>query len=64
MSKLKALYLKEIKEHLRQLDNIVEDIELPQMEMTSLRSAARQAEQVASSLNRLIGVVDTEIVRG
>lgn len=64
MSKLVIRQLKEIKEHVRQLKDITDDMQPQDLELLSLRSAARQAEQSAACLNRLIGIVETEMAMG
>ena len=60
MKDLKAFYLKQARDSLKALTNIVADLDQGDIEIQQIRSAATQAEQVTSNLNRLCGVAENE----
>ncbi len=60
MKSLKEYYLKQARDSLTSLKNLVECLDQGDIEIQQVRSAAKHAEQVASDLNRLSGIVESE----
>lgn len=60
--KVKTRLLRDANSSVRQLANITEGLAIPDMELSQVRAAARQAEQAAAELNKLAGVLEVEFM--
>lgn len=60
--KVKTRTLRNVNSSVRQLSEITKDFAAGSMELAQVRAAARQAEQAASELNKLAGILEVEFV--
>ncbi len=56
----KERYVKEVKSHLQQALNIVDDVNPDSLSLQELKAAATQATQASCMLHRLEGMVENE----
>ena len=56
----KERYVREVKSHLQQALNIINDVDPSSLSLQELKAAATQATQASSMLHRLEGIAETE----
>lgn len=62
VERVKARLFRYVQSSVRQTTAIVDDLSVDTMELAHVRAAAKQAEQTAAELNKLIGILEVEFI--